>query len=351
MLDELVKYKWIDRKTRAVFVEFTLYNVNINVFAYAIYLVEFPEAGGIVTWSYIQTLRVDQDNNPLGAYILICEVIFLILLLGFSVKLLKNIFQEKLQFFTSSWNIMDICCIILSYSSIGMFFMRKHYVDETMAKFQADKKKFVTFQHVVIWDFAFSSVLAFINFFSTLRLLKLLGYNKRMSGLAAVVRNAADDLIGFLIVFVIMFVAFALTGTLLFGSYLKDYKDVILSMGTLSNSLIGKNRLDSMIRSVPLFAQLYFFTYSVFIIFTLLTIFVSILNESISTVNKDISKDPESYGVANLLLSYVHSIFRPKKKKDEESKNTLENEGNYISYSRSSIFIWRAHKFVYHTQH
>ncbi|KAL5018310.1 hypothetical protein ScPMuIL_004032 [Solemya velum] len=329
MLDELVEHKWIDRQTRGVFVEFTLYNVNINLFAYVIYLVEFPEAGGIVTWSYIQPLRTNEDNGPLGSYVLACQIIFLILMLGFSIKLLRTIYEEKLQFFTSAWNLMDICCIVLSYSSIGMYFMRKYYVDETMAKFQEDKKKFVTFQHIVVWDFAFSSTLAFLVFFATLRLLKILGYNKRMSGLAAVVRNAAGDLIGFLMVFVVVFITFALTGTLLFGSYLKDYKDLKLTMGTLANSLIGKNRLDSMIRSVPLFAQLYFFLYSLFIIFTLMTIFISILNESISAVHKDISKEPESYGVTNLLLSIVRNIFPSRKRKNDALGTTPGDKGKY----------------------
>ncbi|KAL5018449.1 hypothetical protein ScPMuIL_004171 [Solemya velum] len=326
MLDELVEQKWIDRQSRAVFVEFTLYNVNINLFVYVIYLVEFPETGGTVTWSYIQPLRTDDDDGPLGSYILVCQVIFLMMLLGFSIKLLRTIYEEKLTFFMSTWNIMDMCCIVLSYTSVGMYFTRKYYMNETMTKFQENKKKFVTFQHIIVWDFAFSSTLAFLVFFATVRLLKILGYNKRMSGLAAVVRNVAGDLFGFLIVFILMFLAFTLTGTLLFGSYLKDYKDVKLTMGTLANSLIGKNRLDSMIKSVPLFAQLYFFTYSLFIIFTMLTIFTSMLNESISTVHKEISKEPESYGVINLLLSFVHNIFPSRKKKDDASEKNPEDE-------------------------
>ncbi|KAK3089964.1 hypothetical protein FSP39_008050, partial [Pinctada imbricata] len=48
ILDDLQKYEWIDRKTRAVVTEFTIYNANVNLFTYFSLLTELPEFGGIV---------------------------------------------------------------------------------------------------------------------------------------------------------------------------------------------------------------------------------------------------------------------------------------------------------------
>ena len=46
VVDELMHYKWIDGLTRAVFVEFLLYNPNVNLYAISMLNFEFSETGG-----------------------------------------------------------------------------------------------------------------------------------------------------------------------------------------------------------------------------------------------------------------------------------------------------------------
>ncbi len=46
VLDELEQYRWIDEHTRAVFVEFLLYNPSVNLFAISMLNFEFPDTGG-----------------------------------------------------------------------------------------------------------------------------------------------------------------------------------------------------------------------------------------------------------------------------------------------------------------
>ncbi|KAL3877557.1 hypothetical protein ACJMK2_035254 [Sinanodonta woodiana] len=47
IIAELKENKWIDRGTRAVFLEFTLYNSNVNLFAFVKYVREYPEVGDV----------------------------------------------------------------------------------------------------------------------------------------------------------------------------------------------------------------------------------------------------------------------------------------------------------------
>jgi hypothetical protein len=49
ILNDLYRYTWIDRSTRAVLTEFTLYNVRANVFIYVSLLCEFSIIGGVFT--------------------------------------------------------------------------------------------------------------------------------------------------------------------------------------------------------------------------------------------------------------------------------------------------------------
>ena len=46
---ELEDHDWLDVNSRAVFLEFTVYNANVNLFGSVIMLIEFMSTGGAVT--------------------------------------------------------------------------------------------------------------------------------------------------------------------------------------------------------------------------------------------------------------------------------------------------------------
>ena len=62
---ELKRRGWIDKSTRAVYIEFTLYNAPANLIAPTAVLLEFPGTGGIVSSIHtfpIQLLRYHDGN-------------------------------------------------------------------------------------------------------------------------------------------------------------------------------------------------------------------------------------------------------------------------------------------------
>lgn len=80
ILRELWQNRWIDDATRAMFIEFAVYNANANLFSVVTLLVECPESGGVLPYVRIQTFRVYVHEGPFGFYILGCEIIFLLFL-------------------------------------------------------------------------------------------------------------------------------------------------------------------------------------------------------------------------------------------------------------------------------
>lgn len=48
-IEELKQNNWINYYTRAVVLEFNVYNPNVNLFGYFYYLMEFPATGGVLT--------------------------------------------------------------------------------------------------------------------------------------------------------------------------------------------------------------------------------------------------------------------------------------------------------------
>ena len=58
----LEKLEWVDLRTRAVFIEFTLYNANVNLFASCIMLVEFISSGAAVTRTEVKVSVVTSEE-------------------------------------------------------------------------------------------------------------------------------------------------------------------------------------------------------------------------------------------------------------------------------------------------
>ncbi|XP_033737918.1 polycystic kidney disease protein 1-like 2 [Pecten maximus] len=308
IVQELVKYHWINRATRAVFLEFTLYNANTNLFLYLIFLTEFTENGGLLTWVDVYPFRPYQHTGALGAYAMFCYLIYLIVLIYGTVEVVKKIIKQRFRFITDLWNMTDLSCVILSYIGVILWCLRFVYASQSMAIYYEDKDAFINFQHVVVWDVTFNVIIGIIVFVATIRLLRMMGYNRRMTQLASVISNASSDLSGFALIFGIGFFGWVLLGYFLFGSTMREYRSVFTTWGSLSNSLIGKNKLDAMTRAAPNFANFYFFTYVIFIMLILMTVFSAILNQSITTVRSDINKQPDAYGIMNILLKYISGL-------------------------------------------
>ena len=73
--NSLFRDAWIDSQTRAVFIEFALYNPNVNLFTSVQLLAEFPPVGSAVTYNSILTMRLYHYIGAYGTLMVIAQVI------------------------------------------------------------------------------------------------------------------------------------------------------------------------------------------------------------------------------------------------------------------------------------
>ncbi len=150
--NELYEARWVDRNTRGVFLEFTLYNANKNMFCYVSILVEFPESGGVIEFTNVFPFRSFNHIGTVGKYILFCEIVFFIftiIWLGYiSFKLMK----ERWCFFKSFWNVVELTSVVISFIAVILYFIRLTYTNEAMALFKENDRVFINFYHIAVWD-------------------------------------------------------------------------------------------------------------------------------------------------------------------------------------------------------
>ncbi|XP_046352109.2 polycystic kidney disease protein 1-like 2 [Haliotis rufescens] len=310
MLQELYDNSWLDRRTRAVFVEFTLYNAFVNIMAHVRLSAEFPETGSTIIWHDIMTFRLDQHHGSLGAYVLLCEIVIAIILVIFTINLMKKLYEQKLAYFLHVWQTLDLLTVIWCLVAVVFYVIREVNASETLSRFRDNPKKFVNFQHIAIWDNLFVYALGALVFSTTIRILRILGYNKRVTIIAAVLSNSARDLTGFGIVFGIVFFAYVLSGYILFSAHYYGYHTIYDSMFTIFTYMLGKNIMARLMLIAPIWAQIYFSTLVFFIIFVLLTMFQAIMNNSMTVVRDNLKKIPPPYGLVNVVLNIYRALIR-----------------------------------------
>ena len=293
VVDELFDNSWVDRQTRAVSYEFTLYCINTNTFTSNMFMVEFPETGGTFPYHLIYPVKVYQHLGPAGLYTLVCEVFFAIYLLILTVMLVVGIVQQKKQYFSNPWNGYDLVFVILSYIAVIMYIIRSIMTNRALSVFQADKKAFVNFYHIALWNVLLVLFLGCLTFMVTLRMLNVLGYNKRIGSLTRVFRRAASDMVWFGLFFTLLFVIYSSLGYLLFGSLLKSYKNVFASMSTLFINMIGMIKFSEIDSSYPVLSKIYFMIFILVMVYMILTMFLSMLSGAIDQVHEETKQAKE----------------------------------------------------------
>lgn len=313
MIEEILKYSWIDRQTRAIFIEFTLFNVDENVFVHVTLLNEFPETGGVLTSHVIKQFRPYQHVGGVGILTFICEIIAVIGISIFCVKKIIYIHRTGKKSLQDIWNILDIVIISLFLLCTITYIGRLVNISLSMDKFQRNKLKFVNFSHIVLWDDLFNIFLACDIFFITLRLMRILNFNNRINHMGYIFSHVSKDVSGCLCMFVVVHLAFVCFGYLIFGRHLETYKNMFVAATTLTNAIIGKNTINDLFVIEPILGRLYYFMFVVFLLWVIMTMLNATLNVGISKAKTNFIKKSSVINAKHMwsLVAEAIEVFIP----------------------------------------
>ncbi|XP_006885373.1 PREDICTED: polycystin-2, partial [Elephantulus edwardii] len=213
---------WLDRGTRATFIDFSVYNANVNLFCVARLLVEFPATGGVITSWQFQPVKLIRYITTFDYFLAACEIIFCFFILYYVVEEILEIRIHKLQYFRSFWNCLDVVIIVLSIVAIGINIFRTSSA-EMLVEFLENQNTFPNFEHLAYWQIEFNNVAAVMVFFVWIKLFKFINFNRTMSQLSTTMSRCAKDLFGFAIMFFIIFLAYAQLAYLVFGTQVDDF--------------------------------------------------------------------------------------------------------------------------------
>ncbi|XP_036988868.2 polycystin-2 isoform X2 [Artibeus jamaicensis] len=314
----LKKNVWLDRGTRATFIDFSVYNANINLFCVIRLLVEFPATGGVVPSWQFQPVKLIRYVTTFDFFLAACEIIFCFFILYYVVEEILEIRIHKLHYFRSFWNCLDVVIVVLSVVAIGINIHRTSNVD-VLLRFLEDQNTFPNFEHLAYWQIQFNNIAAVVVFFVWIKLFKFINFNRTMSQLSTTMSRCAKDLFGFAIMFFIIFLAYAQLAYLVFGTQVDDFSTFQECIFTQFRIILGDINFAEIEEANRILGPIYFTTFVFFMFFILLNMFLAIINDTYSEVKSDLAQQKAEMELSDLIRKGYHKALVKLKLK----KNTV----------------------------
>ncbi|NXD39148.1 PK1L2 protein, partial [Copsychus sechellarum] len=317
ILQYLFNNVWLDTFTRAVFVEFTVYNANMNLFCIISLMFESNALGAFFTSAELQSVRLYPYTDSLHIFVVAAEVIYFLFIVYYMTvqgKLLKSL---RWRYFHSKWNLLEMVIILISWSALSVFVKRTVLGTRDISYYQKHKEESISFSETARADAVLGYLMAFLVLLSTVKLWHLLRLNPKLNMITSTLRRAWGDISGFITVIAIMFLAYSIAANLIFGWKLYSYKTLFDSAETMVSLQLGIFNYEEVLDYNPILGSFLIGSCIIFMTFVVLNLFISVILVAFSEEQKHYQASEEEE-IVDLMLMKLFSFFGIKCKKEEK---------------------------------
>ncbi|CAH1407858.1 unnamed protein product [Nezara viridula] len=339
IIDNLHDNLWIDHGTRAVFIDFTLYTPNVNLFCMVKLVAEFPPSGGVIPSSRFHTLKLIRYVSFWDHIILGLEVVTVVMLFLYTAEEIREIFVLKWNYIFNAWNILDLTIVILGWNLVTIGCLRYLWISNEIPYLinminKDDHANFDSLSEIQLW---FNTASAFFVALVWVKFIKYMMLIKVMYHLLKTIGKCAHELLGLTLILILLLIAFALLGHLLFGAQVEEFGTMKEAMISLLVLLVGALDYKKVHEARPFLGPLYFMLYIYLFILVFLSLFVAVLVNGFTTVRFDIMEDRSKiylknifYDCLNNLLKFISFNKLSKRLKEKQRRDIAEENYNVI---------------------
>ena len=342
---------WLDRYTRAIFSEFAIYNANVNLFCVVTLLFEQLPTGSLTPYPSILTLRLFRYVGGEMYFVLACEIVYLLFCSFFVFKEIRQFVKKGREHLKNPWSILEILLTLLSLSAVGLFFARLSFTKTALKSMRDKKTGFVSFHYTAFLDEWLKCIMGIIVFLSFLKMFRLLRFNRRMSMLQQVLKRCLGQLLSFMVMFALAFMAYAFLACLVFGQSMEGFGTLWRSCASLMDTLLGKFTLKDMSKANRIIGPIFFYSYTVSMLFILINMFLSIINDAFTEVRSDVEKQSNEYEIVDFMIHRlkenigktmghaIHPVYKePKSDLELNFDKIADNADNAMHFMRNIAF-------------
>lgn len=339
VINDLVENNWIDSRTRAVIVEFSLLNPSTNIISVMSYFYEILPSGFSGTFKSYGMLRLaSTDSQAHNAYLFFVLLFGVFLLCYFIIECIK-LFRHKCSYFKSLWNWMGVFQIFTASLALIFQAIKSQRVAKTLGKLKENPFIPVSFHQALFWSEAETVALCITSAIATLRLLKCFHFNHQVIKLSSFMRSHLPSLVSFFVIFCVLSTGYALSGMIAFGSENVLFSSFDKAFISQFLTIIGNNELIQEIEGCGIIMGRLFLVGFVFTTVIFITnMFVAVLNDSYS--NSYLDQEKEELEIAEFMVRRILQTVFGYKPDDNDYPSSLEranDQDNRDELSESTI--------------
>ncbi|KAK3241418.1 hypothetical protein CYMTET_48806, partial [Cymbomonas tetramitiformis] len=364
---DLIKYLidglYIDERTQTVHAQLITYNSQLRLFGNVNVYFQFSSIyGGVIhIQQSVQTINVEMYQTTTDLIRAVFEVFFLLMVLISILSELREMFTLRQKtgsigaYFSSAWNYIDVFSILMCafvamswiefYNSLARSFnMEPRYLAYASLTsqgrwlklngdgeiFQEVLDRLTDMHRMTVFQVDYMTMNGICSFLLIMRILKLCDFQPRMGIITRTLAVAASDLYHFFLLLLIIFLGYAITGHLVFGTTIKGFSEMGTSIETLFNMMVfGDNsvvaELDAVSSSVgasmQFIAMLFYMSYAMLVVMVLLNFLLAIVVDAFAVVKESAQ---ESTSIGAELLYYGQAYYDQKRNREMTDQQAVQ---------------------------
>lgn len=299
---------WIDTYTRAVLIEFSTYNPQINLFGLTLIMAEIAPGGGITPMYRFEGIRLLQYQTS-GFFVIFCQVVFILFVIYFTGHELLLLYRQRCKYFQNYWSYAEMAIIVASYLGIIIYVLRDLETNTVLKEFaRTSGNGYIRMQYAATLHEIYGYIVGFIVFVGTIKFIKLLRFNKRIGLLSATLSQCWDDLSGFLVAFLLCFFTFVTMFFMLLNMYLFDFHNFVVAVETCFSMMLGKFQFEEM-QQVSRLVPIMFFVFVLFNSWVLINLLLTLIIKTFTQVKYDIANKPNEYEMVDFVWRHFRAFL------------------------------------------
>ena len=340
IIEMLQKHGWLDLQSRAVIFEFYAFNPPSNLLVVVTYFYEIHPSRFKAPFQRIKTISLPSKETNAYKFYLLCVLIFLILVLLYMARICYTVYHQRWRFFISFWNWVEILQVVFSVLAIAMNIVHSSIALSTIRRMRTNIYANVNFQEVIAWTEAEYGVLGFLLFFVSLKLLRIIRYNKQVAIFSKTLADSTKVFLSFMVLFMIGFMAFMHCGILVFGMGSEKYSSPLKAAYFQLELVLRKIRrgpIDELSHANRQFGRIFAILILVSLTIIFMNFFIAAINDALFAAKNSVAPNKLCDPVQELNVDNNKQEKYLSDTTEAIRENTTKNAGDKIAGMRRKV--------------
>jgi polycystin 1L2 len=284
---------WIDESTRAVLVEFTLFNPNVNLFAYCTIAFEYLPVGSIVKSFHFSPITLHTSTSGFMLLALACNLVYVVIISFFALKEIRRLIKAgRKKYFGEAWAYVEWLLIALSFTALAMYMCREHAQSDLFAKLASNSnprraQQAIRLQKISHWTDLLLVFVALCSFVGMAKCLKVISFSRNITFLAETFKRCFGQLLNFLVVFSIVWAGFVSLIFAVYNDKTKGCSSFVRTLETTFLIILGKFNTSAFTQSQFIVGAVIFCVFNLCVVWMLANFIIVIITDCFSEAKRD----------------------------------------------------------------